>query len=342
MNVAILNVTGYAGVELARLLLRHPGVQVTEVTGRSAVGLRLSEVLPHLGTSDLVIQTEIEGPVDLAFSALPHKAAAESVAELVNAEVKVIDLSADFRLKDVVVYEQWYEVAHPAPHLLAGSVYGLPELYKEEIKKAHLVASPGCYPTSVILALAPVINLITPDIIADAKSGLSGAGRSLSLTTHYSEANENCQAYALKGHRHLPEMIQELTKLRQQKMGPSSPALALTFIPHLVPMTRGILSTCYAHLEKDCSPAEIRRLYQDFYAEAPFVMITDEPPQTKHTWGSNRCLIYPTVDERTGRLIVISCLDNLVKGAAGQAIQSMNLMLGLAEQTGLDSLPIYP
>ncbi|MGB2853265.1 MAG: N-acetyl-gamma-glutamyl-phosphate reductase, partial [Dehalococcoidia bacterium] len=235
-------------------------------------------------------------------------------------------------------YQTWYEFTHPMPQLLSEAVYGLVELNREQVASARLVANPGCYPTGAILALAPAVRegLIEPDIIIDAKSGVSGAGRGLSLHTHFSEANENTSAYALEGHRHLPEIVQEL--------GGLNPALSLsvTFVPHLVPMSRGILTTCYAKLAAGKQIEEIRELYKEFYRGEPFVKVVDSPPQTKQTWGSNLCLIYPAIDKRTGRLIVISCIDNLVKGGAGQAVQNMNLMLGIAEATALDGVAVYP
>ena len=343
VEVGIINVTGYAGMELARLLCRHPDVQLTSVTGRSAVGQKLGNVFPHLADIDLTIEAEL-GDVALAFSALPHGTSIEAVPPLLQQGTRVIDISADFRLKDAAEYQRWYNFSHPAPELLQQAVYGLPELDRSQIASAHLVANPGCYPTGAILALAPAVKegLIQPDIIIDSKSGLSGAGRGLSFTAHYSEANENASAYALEGHRHLPEIVQELKALR-----PELP-LSVTFLPHLVPMTRGILTTCYALLSGSKTPAtergreEIRQLYRHFYQGEPFIRVVDVPPQTKHTWGNNLCIIHPTIDLRTGRLIVISCIDNLVKGAAGQAIQNMNLMLGLPETTGVDMVAIYP
>ena len=342
-RVGIINVTGYAGVELARLLYQHPEVELTSVTGRSAAGQRLGDVFPHLLGTGLTIEPKL-GEVDFAFSAMPHKESAQEVIPLLNRGIKVVDISADFRLKDAADYPQWYGFTHPAPHLLEQAVYGLPELYRSQVKSAQLVANPGCYPTGAILALAPAVKegLIEPDIIIDSKSGISGAGRSLSLTTHYSEANEDTTAYALGGHRHLPEIIQELKLLRPEQ----SPSI--TFVPHLLPMTRGILTTAYAPLVPGKIAAgkkgeeELRNLYRDFYKDEPFVKVVESPPHTKHTWGNNNCLIYPTIDHRTGRLIVISCIDNLVKGAAGQAIQNMNLMLGLPETTGLQALAVYP
>ncbi len=342
-KVGIINVTGYAGVELARLLSQHPEVELTSVTGRSAAGKRLGEGFPHLASLDLVIEAEL-GKVDLAFSAMPHQESAKEVIPLLNQGIKVVDISADFRLKEAAEYQRWYNFTHPAPQLLAQAVYGLPELYRTQVASARLVANPGCYPTGAILALAPAVKagLIEPEIIIDSKSGVSGAGRTISLGTHYSEANEDAAAYALTGHRHLPEIVQELTVLHPGQL-PS-----VTFVPHLLPMTRGILTTCYAPLISGKVAAgkkgeeELRQLYLDFYRDKPFVRVVELPPHTKHTWGSNLCLIHPTIDHRTGRLIVLSCLDNLVKGAAGQAVQNMNLMLGLPETTGLEALAIYP
>ncbi len=343
VKVGIINVTGYAGVELARLLAQHLEVELTSVTGRSAAGKRLGEVFPHLSSLELVIEAELS-EVDLAFSAMPHQESAKEVIPLLNQGIKVVDISADFRLKEAAEYPRWYNFPHPAPQLLKQAVYGLPELYRTQVASAKLVANPGCYPTGAILALAPVVkeSLIEPEIIIDSKSGASGAGRTISLQTHYSEANEDAAAYALAGHRHLPEITQELNLLQPGQ------SLSVTFVPHLIPMTRGILTTCYAPLVSGKVAAgkkgeeELRQLYLNFYRDEPFVKIVGFPPHTKHTWGSNLCLIHPTIDHRTGRLIVISCLDNLVKGAAGQAIQNMNLMLGLPETTGLEALAIYP
>jgi len=343
IKVGIINVTGYAGVELARLLHQHPEVELISVTGRSAAGKKLGEVFPHLASLDLVIQAELD-EVDLAFSAMPHQQSAKEVIPLLNQNIKVVDISADFRLKDATEYPRWYNFTHPAPQILKQAVYGLTELYRTQVASARLVANPGCYPTGAILALAPAIKegVIEPEIIIDSKSGVSGAGRTVSLQTHYSEVNEDAAAYALAGHRHLPEIIQELTVLHPRQL-PS-----VTFVPHLLPMTRGILTTCYAPLASGKVASdkkgeeELRQLYLDFYKDEPFVRIVEFSPHTKHTWGSNLCLIHPTIDHRTGRLIVISCIDNLVKGAAGQAIQNMNLMLSLPETTGLEALAIYP
>lgn len=338
IRVGIINATGYAGVELVRLLYRHPAVELVSVTGRSAAGQKLAEVFPHLTEINITIAAELN-EVDLAFSAMPHKASAEAILPLAERGIKVIDISADFRLKDASKYPEWYDFAHPAPDLLQKAVYGLPELHRSEIAEASLVANPGCYPTGALLALAPVVKerLIQPDIVIDSKSGVSGAGRTLSVSTHYAEAVDNVRAYSLDGHRHLPEITQELEALY-----PGFSPL-VTFIPHLVPMSRGILSSCYARLKNSkLTKEQLRELYCDYYKEEPFVRVVASPPETKQTWGSNHCLVYPTVDYRTGRFIVISCLDNLVKGAAGQAIQNMNIMFGFPETAGLEALPIYP
>lgn len=340
MRIGIVNVTGYAGAELARILARHPAVELAEVTGRSAAGQPLGSVFPHLAPLGLTVQAELEN-VDLAFSALPHHASAEACAALVERGIRVVDISADFRLRSLAVYEAWYG-PHPAPGLLEEAVYGLPELWRAEVPRARLVANPGCYPTTSILGLAPIAHLIEPEVIVDAKSGISGAGRTYKQeVNHYCEINESVAAYGLKGHRHQPEIEQELNRQRARR-APNAEPLAVTFTPHLVPMTRGILATCYARLREPLTQKQLRDLYGDFYAGEPFVQVVNEPPYTKQVWGSNYCFVYPLVDERTGQVRVISVTDNLVKGAAGQAVQNMNLMLGLPERTGLDFLPVYP
>ncbi len=344
MKVGIINVTGYAGVELARILARHPDAQITSVTGRSAAGQKLGDVFPHLSEIDLTITEEITESVDVVFSALPHAASAERIGRALSDGVKAIDISADFRLKDLAVYEDWYSVQHPCPENMEQAVYGLTELHREEVSDANLVANPGCYPTASIMALAPAIDagIIERDIIIDAKSGVSGAGRGLSLKTHFSEVNENFMAYSVDGHRHLPEIQQELELLH------SNGSLNITFLTHLVPMTRGILASCYAPLKEGAIASgpdakdEVRDIYDNFYKDETFGKVVDAPPMTKHTLGNNDCVIYPTVDTRTNRLIVLSCIDNLVKGAAGQAVQNMNLMFGLPEDEGITQLALYP
>ncbi|GAI81357.1 unnamed protein product, partial [marine sediment metagenome] len=324
-KVGIINVTGYAGAELARLLFQHPDVELASVTGRSAAGRRVGDVFPHLANINLTIEPEI-GDVALAFSAMPHKESARQILPLLGRGIRVVDISADFRLKDAAEYQSWYDVTHPAPQLLEQAVYGLPELYRTQIVSAQLVANPGCYPTGAILALAPIVKagLIEPDIIVDSKSGVSGAGRTLSLHTHFPETNEDVTAYALGGHRHLAEIIQELNLLYPGSLS------SITFVPHLIPMTRGILTTAYAPL----SPGKVSidekererlfQLYLDFYKDEPFVRVVESPPHTKHSWGNNMCFVHPTIDARAGRFIVVSSIDNLVKGAAGQAVQNMN------------------
>ena len=343
MKVGILNVTGYAGSELARILANHPEAELVTVTGRSDAGKRLSEVFPHLAATDLPIVEEIEESVDIVFSALPHKASAEACGPLYQRGVKVVDISADFRLKSVAEYESWNNVQHPFPELLEDAVYGLTELHRSEVASAGLVANPGCYPTGALLALAPAVKagIIDPDVIVDGKSGISGAGRGLGLGTHYSEVNESVRAYALDGHYHLPEITQELRQVSNQEP-------RVTFLPHLIPMTRGILCSCYASLvpgalpNGDGSIAALREVYEDFYRDEPFVKVAAQPPHTKHTLGNNDCLVYPTIDLRADRLTVVSAIDNLVKGAAGQAVQNMNLMFGLPEAMGLETLALYP
>ena len=340
IRAGIINVTGYIGAELARLLCQHPQVRVVAVTGRSAAGQKLGDVFPSLAGTKHVIKAELVGEIDIAFSAMPHKSSVDVVPALLRQGIRVIDGSADFRLKKADEYPKWYGFTHPSPRLLKEAAFGLPELRRDEIASASLVANPGCYSTGAILALAPAVKegLVCPDIVVDSKSGVSGAGRTPTLTTHYAEVNEDISAYALEGHRHLPEIEQELKAL-----DPSA-SHSITFVPHLVPMTRGILSTCYAKLtdSHQLTADSLKRIYREFYRHAPFIRITAQPPHTKHVRGTNLCLIYPTIDSRTGRLIVISCIDNLVKGGAGQAVQNMNLMFDLPETTGLEPLPIYP
>ena len=350
ISVSIVNVTSYTGLELLRLLSQHPQFLVTSVTARSAIGKRLYEIFPQLDVMSnthidpgLVI-TEEPGQSDLAFVCLPHAASAVSVVTLLERGTKVVDLSADFRLRDVALYEEWYKHTHPAPALLETAVYGLCERYRAVIEGAALVANPGCYATAAILGLLPALatGIIEPDIIIDAKSGSSGAGRSLTLSTHFAEANEDVSAYSLSGHRHLPEITQELEAAALAGEHPVQ-SLRITFVPHLIPMTRGILATCYANLDQEriSTTAEVRSLYEEFYMNEPFVRLVDQPPHTKWTYGSNQCLIYPMVDTRTRRLLVISCLDNLVKGAAGQAIQNANRLFGLPETAGLLVPPLF-
>jgi N-acetyl-gamma-glutamyl-phosphate reductase len=335
-RVGILNVTGYAGVELARLLTGHPLVELVSATGRSAVGEKIGRIFPHMAALDLTIQAGL-ADVDLVFSALPHHESVDQLVPFVERGIKVIDLSADLRLKEPSLYDEWYGFRHPAPGLLKTAVYGLPELHRSEIQQSSLVANPGCYPTASILALAPALRagIVCGNVIVDAKSGLSGAGRSLKLGSHFCEADEDVDAYSIASHRHQPEILQELKGL--------DPALeTVAFTPHHIPMARGILATCYAPLKNRLSAEEVMTLWSDFYRDEPFVRVVPEPPHTKHVTGSNMCFIHPAIDVRSGLLIVVSVIDNLVKGAAGQAIQNMNLMLGFPEDAGLPRFAQFP
>ncbi|MSQ61470.1 MAG: N-acetyl-gamma-glutamyl-phosphate reductase [Dehalococcoidia bacterium] len=341
-RVGIINVTGYAGSELAGILANHPEVELVAVTGRSLAGKRLRDALPYVWQYDLTITPALEVPVDVVFSALPSGVSAAALAPYIEAGTPSIDIAADFRLRDVAEFNHWYGVEHPAPALVRSAVYGLPELHREEIRQSKLIANPGCYATGAILALAPAMreNIVGSQIIVDAKSGISGAGRGgtdgANVLDLYGEANENALAYRIEGHGHLPEITQELSALRE------APRPNITFVPHRIPMTRGILATCYADLTKDVTSAQVRELYRAFYADEPFLRVVDTPPQTKHTTGTNLCLVHPVVDTRANRLIVVSCIDNLVKGAAGQAVQNMNLMLGFPETMGLGRAALYP
>jgi N-acetyl-gamma-glutamyl-phosphate reductase len=360
-TVSIVNVTSYTGSELLRLLALHPDFVVTSVTGRSAVGKRLEEIFPYLragvpvqegqrpAIDPTLVITEEPAQTDLAFVCLPHAAAAEAVVKLLQRETKVVDLSADFRLHDVATYEEWYKHTHPAPALLETAVYGLCEHYRDRIRTATLVANPGCHTTTSILGLSPAAaaGIINPDVIIDSKTGVSGSGRTPALTYHFPEADEDVSAYGLSGHRHMPEIAQELTLMAEAGGHPFAHDLRITFVPHLMPMTRGILATCYADLKQENSQplptaAEVRSLYEQYYKGEAFVHVVDQPPHTKWSYGSNHCFIYPIVDTRAKRLIVVSCLDNLVKGASGQALQNANILYGLPETTGLSSLGIHP
>ena len=341
-RVGIINVTGYVGIELARWLCRHPGVDLVSVTGRSAAGQNLGKLFPHLASLNLTIEAKL-GDVELAFSAMPHGESAAEIIPLIEGGLKVVDMSGDFRLKDAMEWQRWYGHAHNSPELLKKAIYGIPELHRKDILKAQLVANPGCYSTGAILALIPAAaaELIEPDIIVDSKSGVSGAGRTLKLTSHFCEVNEDVCAYAVEGHRLMPEMVQEVG------IACNGVIPKITFMPHLIPMNRGILSVCYATLKMDkisgSNPLEfVKKVYQDFYANEPFVRIVDDPPHTKQVQGSNYCHIYTTVDSRTNKLVIFSVIDNLGKGAASQGIQNMNVMLGLPETMGLDIPALYP
>jgi len=338
-RVGILNVTGFAGMEAARLLWSHPGAKLASATGRSLAGQKLGEAFPHLAAyGDMRITEEIEDDVDIVFSALPTAASAEACAPFVRKGIPVIDIAADFRLTDPNAFQEWFGQPHPAPDLLPLAVYGLPELRRPQIQTARLVANPGCYPAASLLALAPAVaaGIVTDQVVIDAKSGISGAGRGTGGGYAYSDVNEDVSAYKIANHNHQPEIVQELAALGE------GPAPKVTFVPHLVPMTRGIHATCYAPLKDGIGQAAVTGLYRDFYADAPFTSVASAPPHTKHTLGSNSCLVHPRVDERNGMLVAIGVLDNLMKGAAGQAIENMNLMLGMPQGAGLNFPAVYP
>ena len=345
LKVAIVGASGYTGVELLRILHSHPEVAVTCVTSEQSAGRPVSDVFPTLrGRMDLELENlepvGIAERVDVVFTALPHKAAMEVVPTFLKMGKNVVDLSADYRLRDAEVYARWYE-KHLNPEFLQEAVYGIPELRRVQIGEASLVANPGCYPTSVILGVAPLLKgkVIDPkSIIVDAKSGVSGAGRGAKVDGLYCEVNEGFRAYGVGGtHRHIPEIEQELSLL-------AGAPLAISFTPHLVPMDRGILSTMYSNPLGKVTAADLITLYEAFYDGEPFVRILPEGtfPSTAHVRGSNFCDIGIAVDDRTGRGIVVSAIDNLVKGASGQAVQNMNLMCGLPETLGLDFLPMFP
>ncbi len=344
IKVGIFGGSGYTGQELMRLLSGHPEVKVVAATSRRFAGKPVSEVYPVLtGRTDLVYTNEtpdaMAGQADFVFLALPHGVSMEIVPLFVRAGRKVVDLSADFRIHDPAAYEKWYG-KHSAVGLLPAAVYGLPELHRAEIRKASLTANPGCYPTSIILGLAPVLRSQWVDpgsVIADSKSGVSGAGREPLIGSLFCEVDGGFKAYKVGSHRHTPEIEQELGLLAGRGM-------TISFTPHLLPVKRGILSTIYAKLEKDVTVDDAVALYREFYREEPFVRVcrAGQFPNLSSVVGSNFCDIGVAVDKRTGRLIVVSVIDNLIKGASGQAIQNMNLMCGLPEGTGLPQVALYP
>lgn len=342
IKVAILGATGYAGIELVRLLCSHPDTEIKMLVSQTYAGQRISDVYPNFRhVLDLTCESldvEKAADCDVVFTALPHGASKEVIPALYQKGLKVIDLSGDFRYNDARVYEQWYGTPHSAPGLLAESVYGLPELHRNQIEQARLIGNPGCYTTCSILGLAPLLKnrlIEFENIIIDAKSGVTGAGRGLGLDYHFCECTENSKAYKIGTHRHTSEIEQELSLL-------AGADITLSFTPHLIPQKRGILSTMYANLKTDISEAEIRRLYQEYYQDEYFVRVYQSGlPETNHVAGSNFVDIGMTVDKRLERVVVVSALDNLIKGAAGQAIQNMNLLCGLDEKTGLTMPGFY-
>lgn len=345
IKVGIIGASGYTGAELVRILVRHPAAEVAVLTSRSYAGKEMAEVFPHLtGFSDRVLETfdveKVAAECDVVFTALPHGHAVPVARAVLERGKRLIDLGADFRFRDAAVYEAWYRVVHEAPALLQEAVYGLPEFYRERLRGASLVANPGCYPTATLLALVPLLRagVIAPEgLIVDAKSGVSGAGRGLDLRTHYAEVNENVQAYNVGVHRHTPEIEQELAVAAGKDV-------RVSFTPHLVPQTRGILATVYANLKAPFSTGELLEVYRYFYQGEPFIQVLPEGvfPQTKSVAGSNCAHLGAVADPRTGRAVLLSAIDNLVKGASGQAVQNMNLLFGLPETTGLDFPGIFP
>jgi len=344
VKVGIFGASGYTGQELLRILLRHGKVRVEAVTSRRFAGRPVRDVYPsftgltELSFTDLKPQQLAEN-VDIVFLAVPHGVAMDFAAAFLETGRRLIDLSADFRLRDSACYAQWYG-KHRAEDVLQKAVYGLPERYREKIREARLVANPGCYPTSVILGMAPLLkgNFVdTGSIIADSKSGVSGAGREPQIGSLFCEVDGGFKAYKIGSHRHTPEIEQELSALAGRE-------IRITFTPHLLPVNRGILSTIYASLAKDAEAGEVLAAYQTFYRDEPFVRVfpAGSFPNVSSVRGSNYCDIGVAVDKRTRRVIVVAAIDNLIKGASGQAVQNMNLMCGFPETTGLDFCPLFP
>lgn len=341
MKVGILGATGYTGQELLRILNNHPEVEVAYIGSSTSAGKEIAEIYPHLrDSSELILENEEVPDVDLLFMALPHGIAAAKAAELLARGIKIIDLGADFRLLQPEVYEEWYKLKHPNPQILNEAVYGLPELYRREIKGRNLIANPGCYPTASLLSLVPLLQagLVQKEgIVIDAKSGVSGAGRGMNEAVHYAEVNENFKAYGVGEHRHTPEIEQQLGLA-------AGSSVIINFTPHLVPMTRGILVTIYANVKGEISEKELRSCWEDSYAREPFIHLLPEGiwPQTKYCYGSNHAFLQLKYDPRTEKAVLVGVIDNLVKGASGQAIQNMNIMFGLPETTGIETTGLWP
>ena len=345
IKAGIIGATGYVGSELLRILFQHPKIKIKQLTSKSYNNEFYNSIYQNfnqiceLECIEYDLNTMAE-ELDILFLALPHGIASKIITESILDKVKIIDLGADFRFNQVDLYEKWYKVEHHNKNLLNKSVYGLCELNRESIKNSNLVANPGCYPTSAILSLFPLIKeelLEEGSIIIDAKSGVSGAGRVLNLNTHFSECNESIKAYNIGSHRHTPEIEQQLSDI-------NNIPVTITFTPHLTPMNRGILCTCYGTLKRALSYEEIKKVYKKYYLNEFFIRMTNEGvfPETRWVKGSNYCDIGFTYDTRTNRIIVIGVIDNLIKGAEGQAVQNMNIMFGLDESMGLKSIPIFP
>ncbi len=340
MKVGILGATGYTGQELCRILQQHPEAEIQYLGSSSSAGKNISEIYPHWHGSQHVLAAEEVPELDVLFVALPHGFAAERAASILQKGIKIIDLGADFRLKDYQEYELWYKTKHANPELLGQAVYGLPEFYRSEIKDSSLIANPGCYPTASLLALIPLLRkgLLRQDsIIIDAKSGVSGAGRGITQAIHFSEVNENFKAYGVGEHRHTPEIEQQLSLACQEKV-------IINFTPHLVPMTRGILVTAYAQVQKGIEENDIKDGFDEAYQGEPFVHCLPQGtwPQTKFSYGSNHAFLQYKFDRRTNRIVIVSVIDNLVKGASGQAVQNMNILFGFPETMGLETRGLWP
>ena len=335
VRVAVVGASGYAGGELVRLLAGHPSVEIASLHARERDGQPLADEHPHLAPLGLAFSDGEPGDADVAFLALPHGASAPLAARLLTRGMTVIDIGADFRLRDAEVYATWYGGPHPAPELLDRAVYGLTEFSRARLDGAALVANPGCYPTAALLALVPFARCgaIGEEVIVDAKSGISGAGRSAGADYLFTELTESTRAYGLGGHRHRPEI--------EQGLEAAGATPRVTFVPHLVPQSRGLHATCYLSLREDLDDAALGRILRDAYDDEPFVLVTDAPPATKQATGSNHAFVHARrVGER--RAVAIAVIDNLGKGAAGQAIQNMNVALGLGETAGLGGLGVQP
>lgn len=355
-KIAVLGATGYTGIELVRLLINHPETEIVFASSESHAGKKLAEVHPQFnGLTDLECSPlepdGIPSYADMVFCALPHGNSAEVVPAIRERGFKVIDLSADFRLKDSSLYPLWYDREHPRPGLLQKAVYGLPELYRKDIWRADLVANPGCYPTGILLALAPLAKekiLNREGIIIDAKSGVTGAGRAPKQPFHFPECNESFKAYRVASHQHIPEIEQQVSFMTARGWREGDEAgfdhVNVTFTPHLVPMNRGLLATTYVSLLEDRDESELLDLYKSFYRDEYFVKILEPPvfPETRWVRGTNFCHLSVCRDKRTGKTILISAIDNLVKGAAGQAIQNMNIIFGWKDETGLGYAAMVP
>ncbi|HMA83729.1 MAG TPA: N-acetyl-gamma-glutamyl-phosphate reductase [Candidatus Thermoplasmatota archaeon] len=341
-DVGIIGATGYTGSELTRILTHHNQINLSMITSRSFAGKKISDIHPYL---EGICDQKLSNPsmkdikkLDVVFLALPHGVSMKFVKKIGLNGPRIIDLSGDFRLKNKNTYEQWYEMNHEFPDAIDSAVYGLPELFRKDIVNAQLVANPGCYPTSTILALAPVLNqdfLDVSSISVDSKSGVTGAGAKPSETTHFPRANEDFRAYKVGKHRHTPEIEEILTEN-------SGKEINVLFTPHLVPLNRGILTTVYAKFKDEINEEKLLDVYNEFYETEPFVRVRNNPPNVQSVRGSNYCDVFPVKINRTNQVVLLSAIDNLVKGAAGQAVQNMNIMLDFDEKQGISHIPLSP